>query len=203
MKYILSIVSIALLSFDVAFAVDLNQCRSLLSSVLKQPAGYYIVLQDKDGPVSRLNISSDPLPVLSLASGWDGQQPQGLGQIAFNWQTLFKYAPLANFKASSQEGHPGTKVNQRFYNNVVSCRISPHGTFSMEVTARTTNTDFSSWPVFKELYRSSQVIQISKISPDTVLLQGQVDYVEDGKSQRFQNTVQGTLKKVSKADFFY
>ncbi|MBS1969854.1 MAG: hypothetical protein JSU04_06080 [Bdellovibrionales bacterium] len=203
MKYILSFVAIVLVNFDVALAVDLNQCRNLLSSVLKQPAGYYIVSQGKGEPASRLNISSDSLPVLSLANGWNGQQPQGLGQIAFDWQTLLKYAPLANFKASSQEGHPGTKVNQKFYNEVISCGISSDGAFSMEVKARATSTDFSSWPVFKELYRSSQVVRISKISNDTVLLQGQVDYVENGRSQHYQNAVQGTLKKVGKADFFY
>lgn len=202
MKNAFVAMSVILLSYNFAFAIDMNKCRNLLSSVLKQPAGYYLAVSD-NGPVSRLNISSDPLPTLNLINGWKDQQPQGLGVVFFDWETMLKYAQLASFKASSQEGHPSTSINQKFYNNVISCEILADGAFSMNVEARVTNTDFSSWPFFRELHSSNQIIKISRVSGDTILLQGQVDYTEDGHSQHFANTIRATLKKVSKDKFFY
>lgn len=203
MKYFLPIISTALLSFNFAFAADLNKCRTLLSSVLKQPPGYYLAIPESDGPATRLNISSDPLPVLNLANGWSGQQPQGLGQIYFDWATMFKYAPLASFKATGQMGRPISGIKQKFYNEVISCGVLPDGTFSIKVDARTTNTDFSSWPIFEELNSSSQVIKISAISKDVILVQGEVDYVEYGKPQHFENSMKAKLVKVEKQKFFY
>lgn len=199
MKFFLPIVSITLLSFNFAFAADLNKCRTLLSSVLKQTPGYYMAIPESDGPATRLNISSDPLPVLDLANGWTGQQPQGLGQIYFDWETMFKYAPLASFKASVKTGGP----KQKFYNEVISCGISPDGAFSIKVDARTTNTDFSSWPITKELNSSSQVIKISAISSDTILIQGEVDYVDEGRSQHFEHSMKAKLVRVEKKKFFF
>lgn len=203
MRCFLPVISSALLSFNFAFATDLNKCRTLLASVLKQSPGYYFAIPEGEGPATRLNISSDSLPVLDLANGWEGQQPQGLGQIYFDWATMFKYAPLASFQAGGKIGQPFSGVKQKFYNKVISCGIMPDGSFSIKVEARTTNRDLSSWPFFKELNRSSQEIKMSSTSRDTILIQGKVDYIDSGEPQHFENSIKAKLVKVEKKKFFF